>query len=155
MKTLAVVTLSVVTTLGLPEARSRPPDGPATTQVCGKEDPGARADVIALLRDEDKSDARAQVGLADVDLRGLSRVTDAPTCARLFGQLERTYQVQGETSPYVATFYHVADRFIAHVIPREAVQAKPAPAGSVAITDVKVVMVVFDDAFEKLRTFLM
>jgi len=74
---------------------------------------------------------------------------------RLLRQLEPTYQVRGENSPYVATFYHVADRFIAHVVPREAVREKPAPAGSVAITDVKVALVVFDEAFEKLHTFLM
>lgn len=155
LNALAVVALSIVIVPGPAGAPSRAPKGTSPTPVCGAENPGARADVAALLTDEDEADARARVGLEDAEPRNLIRVTDARTCARLRRKLERTYDVRGPTSPYAATYYHVARRFIVHVIPREAVRTEAAAAGSVRIAEVKAALIVFDEAFEKLRTFLM
>ncbi len=127
----------------------------ASTAVCRPDDPGTRADVMALLTDEDKAGARERAGLTRVDPEHLSIVTDAHVCARLRRQFKGTYEVQGGKSPYVATFYRVDNRFIVHIIPREALGPASAPPGKVSLTQTKVLLLVYDESFKELRSLVM
>ncbi|MDT8368783.1 MAG: hypothetical protein RQ745_06220 [Longimicrobiales bacterium] len=154
MKSRSYTISSALVVLGVTAATVSMPAESAAQAVCRPDDPSTRADVTALLTDEDKAGARERAGLAQVDPQNLAVVTDARVCAQLRKQFMATYNVQGAESPYVAVYYRVDDRFVAHIIPREALEPPPVPQGTVYITETKVVLIVYDEDFRELRTLV-
>lgn len=93
---------------------------PAPPPACSDDSAGPRNTATRFLTGYGWEFARLDTGLTNIATNELQPVTDLQICSSLTSVLAETYDIEGDNSFFIPSYYQIRDRYIVILSPREA-----------------------------------